>query len=288
MKELPQCSDLFVRFFPASMAWSFLRDLPIAGYSRRASDDIFHINFAIFRWQKDCSSVLPMGMPTYALIDDSYAIEMLWSLGYIFRDKYNADSQSILSTRQNNFYDLCCTIWRNLKTNHCYRIRDALNDQTSKPHHETSNEPSQLEKVAFAILTPYRNEYQPMQKTLCHRGLKLYPPENWLLVHIRDNNGIDKINKIDLQTKVHFRNLMLKGICRGNRLFQYFGSSGSQINDQAGWFLSLPQGTTIDSARAEIGDLSKINNVSNYIARVGLYLTTSRSTEATPDFYPYC
>jgi hypothetical protein len=285
MKELPLCSDLLVRFYPASMAWSFLRDLPIAGYSRRPSDDLFHINFAMFGCQKDHGNLLPMGMPSYASTYDSYGIEMLWSLGYLFRDKYNADSQSILITRQKNFYDLCCTIWRNLKSNHCYRIRDALNDQTPKQHCETSAESSQSKEVAFAILTPHRTEYQPMQMTLCHRGFDLYHPENWLLVHMRDNNGIDKINNLDLQTRVHFRNLMIKGISRGNRSFRYFGSSGSQMNDQAGWFLSLPQGTTMDSAREQIGDLSKIYNVSTYIARVGLYLTTSKSTGVTSDFH---
>jgi hypothetical protein len=288
MEELPRCSDLFVRFYPASTAWSFLRDLPIAGYSRRASDDLFHINFAMFTYQKDSSNLLPMGMPTYGSLYDSYGMEMLWSLGYVFQDKYKADSQSMLPTKQTSFYDLCCTIWRNLKLNHCYRIRNALIDQIPKQHHETSDESSQSKEVAFAIITPHRIEYQPMQMTLCHRGFTLYPPsDNWLLVHIRDNNGIDKIHDLDLQTGVRFRNLMIKGILRGNRSFKYFGSSGSQLNDQAGWFLSLPPRTTMDTARNQIGDLSKIYNVSTYIARVGLYLTTSKSTEVMPDNYAF-
>ncbi|CAF3424094.1 unnamed protein product, partial [Rotaria sp. Silwood2] len=96
-----------------------------------------------------------------------------------------------------------------------------------------------------------------MLVTRCHRGLELYPPENWLLVHIRDYNGIDKINNLDLQMRVRFRNLMIKGIARDKRYFQNFGSSGSQMNEYSGWFLSLPQGTKMESARAQIGDLSK-------------------------------
>ncbi|CAF4780552.1 unnamed protein product [Rotaria sp. Silwood1] len=278
MKQLPLCSDLLVRFFPANTAWKFLRNLPVAGYTRKASDDLFHINFALFRWQKDPSNFSPIGMPSYSSAYDSYGMEMLWSLGYLFQDKYNADSQSIVGIQHKNLYDLSCTIWRNLKQNHCYRIKDALHDATSKTNHGTSNESSQLKQVAFAIITPNRIEYQPMQMTRCHRGFELYPPENWLLVHIRGYNGIDKINNIDLQMRVRFRNLMIKGIARDKRYFQYFGSSGSQMNDQAGWFLSLPHGTTIESARAKIGDLSKILNVSTYISRVGLYLTTLKST----------
>jgi hypothetical protein len=280
MKELPLCSDLLIRFYPASMAWSFLRELPIAGYSRKASDDLFHINFALFVWQKDCSNLSSMGMPSFASTYDSYGIEMLWSLGYIFQDKYNANSQAILAHQHRNFYDRCCEVWRNLKQNHCYRIQDALNIQTP----QKSNDSSELVQVAFAILTPNRVEYQPMQRTLPHRGFDLYGPENWLLVHMRDHNGIDNIHKLDLQTRVRFTNLMLKGIRRDRRVFQYFGSSGSQMNDQAGWFLSLPNGTSMDSARERIGDLSSIHNVSTYIARVGLFLTTTKTTEVTSDF----
>ena len=51
------------------------------------------------------------------------------------------------------------------------------------------------------------------------------------------------------------------------------------MNNQAGWFLTLPQGMTMDLARQQIGNLSKIHNVSTYISRVGLYLTTTRSTD---------
>jgi hypothetical protein len=287
MKELPLCSDLRVRFYPPSTAWSFLRDLPIAGYSRQTSGDLFHINFAMFRWEKDSSNFPSMNMPTYASASDSYGMEMLWSLGYVFQDKYKDDPQLLVNTRQNNFYNLCCVIWRNLKSNHCYRIRDALNDQSLKQHREVSSVSLSLKEVAYAILTPHRTEYQPMPMKLSHRGFDLYPPEDWLLAHIRDNNGIDKIHKLDLQTQVRFRNLMLKGITRGNRSFQYFGSSGSQINEQAGWFLSLHQGINMVSARERMGDLSQIHNVSTYIARVGQYLTTSRSTEvrSTPKNY---
>jgi hypothetical protein len=43
--ELGLCSDLLVRFFPASDAWTFLHDLPIAGYSQGSYDHVFHLNF---------------------------------------------------------------------------------------------------------------------------------------------------------------------------------------------------------------------------------------------------
>jgi len=285
MAEIPLCSDLLVRFFPASTAWVFLRELPIAGYSRTTSDDVFHINFALFGWQKDPSDVSPMDKPSHSSACEAYGMEMLWSLGYKFQDKYNDDTQWMIGKQEKDFYNLCCTIWRNLKLNHCYRIRYAIMDQTPKKSHQTSSSSSQLDEVAFAVITPYCIEYQPMQKEAHHRGFEKYPSENWLLVHMRDYNGIDKINNLDLQTRVRFRNLMIKGISRDQRVYRYFGSSNSQMKDQAGWFLSIPQGKTMDSVREGLGDLSQIRNVSTYTARVGLYLTTTKSTGVTLDFH---
>ncbi|CAF0876837.1 unnamed protein product [Adineta steineri] len=279
MEEIPLCSDLLIRFFPANMAWIFLRDLPIAGYSRRASDNVFHINFALFEWHKHSDNLPRMGKPSYNSHYDSYGIEMLWSLGYKFQDKHSANSQWIRTIREKKFYNLCCTIWHNLKKNHCYQIQDALNEQTLKIHDKPSNVLPQLKEVPFVIITPHRIEYQPLQSTICHRGFDLYPSENWLLVHIRDYNGIDKIRDIDVQMKVYFRNKMLQGIRYKDRQYRYFGSSNSQMKDQAGWFLSVPVGENMKSAREKVGDVSKIRQVSTYTARVGLYLTTSKPTE---------
>lgn len=277
MEEYLICTDLLIRFYPANNAWDFLRELPIGGYARRASDDLFHINFAMIQW-KDSGSLLPLGKPSYQSMKNSYGMDMLWSLGYLFQDKYKSDSQSIDTlANSENFYDLCCTIWRHLKANHCYQLRDAV--LASTVHRDSSTSSPEMKQVAFAIVTPYRTEYQPMPKKVSHRGFELHDAENWLLVHFRDNNGIDKIHKLNLETKVRLRNLMLKGIQRGNRMYKYFGSSCSQMNEQAGWFLALPQGKTMDEVRKAVGDLSNISNVSTYMARVGLYLTTSKSTE---------
>ena len=140
-----------------------------------------------------------------------------------------------------------------------------------------SEESSQSVNVAYAIITPSRIEYQPLQTNVRHRALQIYPVQNWLLVHMRGDNGIDKIHELDLQTRARFRNLMIKGIQRDNGYYRYFGSSNSQMKEQAGWFLLLPPNENMDQAREKIGKVSKIRSVSTYIARVGLYLTTSRS-----------
>ncbi|CAF1358870.1 unnamed protein product [Adineta ricciae] len=53
--EVPKCSDLLVRFFPASTAWVFLRDLPIAGYSRRSTDSTSNALPLKIRAKRDAS-----------------------------------------------------------------------------------------------------------------------------------------------------------------------------------------------------------------------------------------
>jgi hypothetical protein len=226
-----------------------------------------------------------MGMPQYGSIYDSYGIEMLWSLGHLFRDKYNSDYRSLFSTThpRKNFYTICCIIWNNLKSNHCYRLQDAWQDPSATKSTDTTQESSQSKTIASAVLTPHRIEYQPMHTTLSHRGFELYPAEDWLLIHIRNYNGKNKIMSLDDQTRVRFKKCMVKGIDRGRRLFVYFGSSGSQMREQAGWFLALPPGETIEVARGKLGNVSNIRNVATYIARVGLYLTKSRSTGVTID-----
>ncbi|CAF1611862.1 unnamed protein product, partial [Adineta ricciae] len=275
--EVPKCSDLLVRFFPASTAWVFLRDLPIAGYSRRSTDSVLHINFALFDWRVASNDHSLMGRPSCSSPLDSYAMEMLWSLDYLFQDKYNEDSQFLHAVRQKNTYNLCCVIWKRLKEDHCYRLRDALVNQTLRESLVDSEDSSQSVNVAYAIVTPSRIEYQPLQTNVRHRALQIYPAKNWLLVHMRDDNGLDKIHELNLQTRVRFRNLMIKGIQRDNGYYRYFGSSNSQMKEQAGWFLLLPPNENMDQAREKIGKVSKIRSVSTYIARVGLYLTTSRS-----------
>lgn len=278
VEDIPQCSDMLVRFFPANLAWSFLRELPLAGYDGTTSRHLLHVNFALFTWQKDPSNLLPMSRPSCHSFMDAYAVDMLWSLGYLYQDKYNADSQVLCGLGIRNPYDLSCAVWHSLKANHCYHMRDVLTDRNLK-NSARCPESTGMVEVAFAMLTPSRIEYQPMQKLLRHRGFAHYEPEHWLLVHMRDDNGTDRIYDLDLQSRVRFRNLMLKGITRGNRQYQYFGSSNSQRKDQAGWFLCVPRGETIEKARAKFGDFSAIRNASTYHARVGLYLTTSRSAE---------
>mgnify|MGYP001084397090 CR=1 FL=1 len=274
MQELSNCSDLLIRFYPANTAWRFLRDMPIAGYARNGAEDLFHINFAMFQSKKN-DYLLPVGKPKFSQIEDPYGIDMLWSLGHIFQDKYKADSSRITNGDRQSLYKLCCAIWRTLKSNHCARICDVKMTE----HLSSSSSSSDKIEVGYAIVTPNRIEYQPKLTRISHRGFDQYENhDDWLLVHFRDTNTFDKIHHLSVETRSKWRYWMLYGITRGNRTYKYFGCSCSQMNEQAGWFLVLKDGETMDAAREKFGKFTEIKNVSTYIARVGLILTTSKAT----------
>jgi len=59
------------------------------------------------------------------------------------------------------------------------------------------------------------------------------------------------------------------------------------MKKQEFWFMaplktgSTDAGSQVNAARIALGNLKKIQNVPTYIARVGLYLTTSKPTDVS-------
>ncbi|CAF2572915.1 unnamed protein product [Rotaria sp. Silwood2] len=120
-----------------------------------------------------------------------------------------------------------------------------------------------------------------------------------MLVYIRDEDGFSKminINRND-ELKNRYRKILLDGVCLESfackeLIYYYFGSSGSQMKEQDFWCLaptkvkSTNAAYVVNEARIALGDLKKIQNIATYIARVGLYLTTTKSTdEDIPSVY---
>ncbi|UJR27363.1 hypothetical protein I4U23_008655 [Adineta vaga] len=226
-----------------------------------------------------------------------YAIEMLRSLGYLFLDKYliYEKFQHILNLDREqspkDFYELCFKLWDKLKKNHCYSLEDIFNDD-DKSNRKLSKTRYQ---IPHFIITPLRNLIQPMHETIGHRAMRQYTSEKgfqWMLVYIRDEDGLKKINDINnnRELRERYKNLLQEGICLGSYSFEqltyyYFGSSGSQMKKQEFWFMSpvnesaTNAASKVNEARTILGDLKKIRNVATYIARVGLYLSSSKSTD---------
>ena len=228
-------------------------------------------------------------------------MQMLWSLGYLFQDKYlnSADDTNPAMFKAHHrdspkrFYNECCTLWKQLQNDHCYPIERAF---ASTNHSNMDREllSRGMRRVPHAVITPLRIVLQPMHVTRGHRAMRRYSKNNeycWMLVYIRDEDGQQKIadcNNIGT-LKERYKLVLELGFCLRIYLleelsFCYFGSSGSQVKKAEFWFMA-PVNTTPDEApskvnraRAALGDFRTIKNVATYIARVGLYLTTSKPT----------
>ncbi len=62
-----------------------------------------------------------------------------------------------------------------------------------------------------------------------------------------------------------------------NRTYRLFGTSTSQLKEMSFWFVAI-EDKSIEEAWTLLGDFSGIKNVANYVARIGLYFSTSRQT----------
>ncbi|CAF0758402.1 unnamed protein product [Adineta ricciae] len=287
MSIISQCSDLWLQFDRRSDAIELLQQLPINN-----GLGCFVVNYAAFQ------HVLCSEDPNKFLFgSDCYAIQMLCSLGYLFTDKYHRSQRfrdQFQSYQQQQspekFYELCCSLWNTLKENHCYPIENIFSDQETRNCRSARNHCH----IPHVIVTPLRVLIQPMHDTNGHRAMRQYTEKKgyqWMLVYIRDEDGLSRVNSMtdNHEIRARYETILKRGIClspsSSNELtYCYFGSSGSQMKKQEFWFMSILNVTVSDAprrvndARMALGDLKKISNVATYIARVGLYLTTSKST----------
>jgi hypothetical protein len=294
---ISQCSDLWLQFERRTDAWDFLQQLPISNYSNQ-----FILNYADFQFFSPSNlknSCLSWDYRNFPSELGSYGMKMLWSLGYTFIDKYLANndmqSQFILYHQKSpeKFYELCCTLWNRLQENHCYSIPNVFNDQNKF----NCALPKDTYRVPHAIITPLRVLFQPMHLTKGHRAMRQYDEKKsykWMLVYIRDEDRLSKITNLNESNELRnrYKNILQNGLdllslINKQLIYCYFGSSGSQMKKQEFWFMapvgfnSVDAVSKVNETRIALGNLKKIQNVATYIARVGLYLTTSKPTDVS-------
>jgi len=297
---ISQCSDLWLQFEHRTDACDFLQQLPISNYSNQ-----FILNYANFQLYLSsnikylCLSWDCRKFPSELGL---YGMNMLWSLGYTFTDKYltNNDIQSkFISCHQKlspeKFYELCWTLWNRLQENHCYFIPNVFDDQNKMNCTLAKN----TYRVPHAIVTPLRILFQPMHVTKGHRAMRQYDDKKsykWMLVYIRDEDKLSKITNLNGSNELRDRykdilqnglGLLSLSLTSKQLIYCYFGSSGSQMKKQEFWFMAPVGFNSVDAvfkvneARMALGNLKKIQNIATYIARVGLYLTTSKPTDVS-------
>jgi hypothetical protein len=299
---ISQCSDLLVQFQSRADAWGVLQQLPLFGSYKG-----LELNYAEFDFAEP-----PCDQGLSALHDrrrfpselGCYAMAMLRSLGHLFEDKYlfenNVASRFISCHKKSpdDFYEFCCTVWTRLQANHCCSISSLLDQHSSASTKTASCSSRSSYRVQHVTVTPLRILYHPMHTANGHRAMRHYEKNldyKWMLVHFREEDLQQNITNIQFNDELRYRyqQILEQGLSSERNvsealIYHYFGSSGSQVRNEAFWFLALGQNLTperaaekVHQARMALGDFKSIRNVATYVARVGLYLTTSKPTDVS-------
>ncbi len=184
MKDIEYCSDLVLHFKESqNMAWAFIRHLLEDRPYR------YHINFSNFQildWSKEIINLQQRPDPfdyRNASYQDRYALDMLTSLGFVFRDKWAQLTDKELKWNNwnvNNRYNLCCFAVEQLYEDHGYDLRQTETDYDKKRRKEEKSAGNvekqvanaQLLKVAVCTLTPLRIIIRPLEVTVGSRALR--------------------------------------------------------------------------------------------------------------------
>ncbi len=288
---LSKSSDLLLQFDPPVNAWPFLLSLPTIGHTdnNKRQDGNFQINFASFT-SENWPITNPIAQHSFHSFKSRYSIEMLQSLGYVFTDKYMKSStiqntfRQIENVSTNEFHNFCSSIYKALKDDHCLSLDDLIKHYTpkiSKTDSTVIDMASVDDRFVFVrhiTLTPMCVILKPLSRERGNRALRLRGVENYIRVHIREENH-EILEKLDDDIRSRFKRKMLTdGIMCMNRIYYCIGSSTSQMKNFSYWFTTLNDGETIDQVRAQFGDFTVIKNVATYVARIGLYFSTSTAT----------
>ncbi|CAF1467753.1 unnamed protein product [Adineta steineri] len=182
--DIAQCSDLVLYFVPPKeRAWKFLSYLFLIDQPER-----YHINFSTFKisdWSTENNKKQrpdPFNFGN-ASFQDRYALQMLISLGYVFRDKWAQLTDQKLNWNQWNAderYTLCCYAVEQLCNDHGYDLTRTARDYNETRRRAVSNMDEQAIlvgnrerlKVATCTLTPLKIIFQPLEVTMGSRALR--------------------------------------------------------------------------------------------------------------------
>lgn len=297
-----QCLDFHLEFQSHIEAWNFLEQLFLSRCPKKLQFNF--TNLEISPKINGINSAPPSPGDNFPSVMGCYGMNMLFSLGQLFLAKYDKDYVlkkefiSYHNSCERNFYDFCCTLWSDLKKNHCCSIRQILKNHQENPR-KNSSATAYIYEIPHVIVTQSRLLFQPMHRTLGHRALRRFGHSGeyrWMLVHVRDENEqpIMISMKYDDQIRNRYEQVLEEGLpvvlySHKQLYYHYFGSSGSQAKKAEFWFLAPMNAGVKDSAmkvhkaRNSLGDIHKIQNVSTYLARVGLYLSSTKSTKVSVD-----
>ncbi|CAF3568479.1 unnamed protein product [Rotaria sp. Silwood1] len=292
IQEIVHCSDVVFHFTPSpDIPWLFLSHFLIS------DSHAYELNFSCFKisdWSKENNKNQrpdPFNFNN-ASFQDRYSLQMLISLGYVFRDKWAQLTDQELNWHKwnvNERHALCCFAVEQLSKDHGYDLTRTEYDynerrkKTKKSDNDMDDKAMLIDdrkrlKVAFCTLTPLKIIFQPFEVTTGSRALRnpqFGGVERFLLVHLRDeDNRLLRVSNKSIEKRV--RNSMQNGIELFKRKFKYMGASTGQMKQMSYWFMDLPPNIkNITEAHQKLGTFDDIKNIATYIARVGQYFSTT-------------
>ena len=245
----------------------------------------FVINFVTLKQTSIDNSRRRLNLPATASHQQHYALHMLYSMGYVFQDKYSAkfhDEFIRFAKNEDQFNEICYYLKEKLQENHCYGLKMIFKDYPNyiqQKRQESSNNNTLSYKIGCVSLTPLRLVYQPMTSSIGNRVIRnpeFGGADNFLLVHIREEDN-QPLKDFDSSVRRRLKRKMANGIQVMGKTYRLFGTSTSQMKEMSFWFLDL-KNRSLEDAWKLLGDFNSIKNVAQYVARIGLFFSTARRT----------
>jgi hypothetical protein len=275
---LSKTSDILLSFDDIQHTWAFLKELT---YSDNHYPAQFKPTFVTLQEEHTENDKPPFYLPPLTSKTQLYALKVLNSMGYVFQDKYSKEIHNRFATMdQDAFQHMCYFLKNKLEEDHCYNLQcifDVFSGDTTEKCQKGRTPPFSIGSIS---LTPLRLLFQKRESSIGNRALRMkeFADEDmFLLVHVREEDN-QALKTFDSSIKRRLKSKMLHGIKVMGRTYCLVGASSSQLREMSFWFMASDKGS-IENAWEIFGDFSGIKNVATFVARIGLYFTTSRETQ---------
>ncbi|CAF0997471.1 unnamed protein product [Adineta steineri] len=221
----------------------------------------------------------------YSSFNSQYALAILHSLGEVFNKMYlkneNLRKLMIESAERDDkrFYKLAAQAYYNFKKKKSFNLEKIF--ESKNYHTKTVYSQNKQNSYHIGVVHITSNSIQIMPRTWTDGNRVLRHPmindiNDFCLVDLESN-----FEKWSTKNCDYIKNVFVSGIEIGNRRYYFIGSSNSQLKKKSYWFVKADSLDDVHQKRKQLVDFDEINNLGKYIARVGLWFSSSMSTGIT-------
>lgn len=209
---MSKSSDMLLTFYEPQHTWMFLEQLT---NNRKNSFCKFKIQFVTLQQEPVENRQEIFRLPPSSSYKQQYALQMLYSMGYIFEDKYSRDIHNrLVRFDEEIFLEICWKIKEKLEENHCYDLKGIFDLFNINTREKSKEEKSLTYCIGSISLTPLRLLYRRMESSIENRVLRMAEFQTagmFLLVHVREEDE-DELKDFDPSIRRHLYLKMFYGI----------------------------------------------------------------------------